>query len=77
LAFGTVALQYPIDAAEQLQILIRERNFRGVQISTLVNGRDIADRAFDPFWQMAEDLGAVVFIHPWGSTLGSRLDHTI
>jgi aminocarboxymuconate-semialdehyde decarboxylase len=70
---GTVALQYPLDAAKQLQALIRERNFKGVQISTLVNGRDIADRALDPFWQMAEDIGAVVLIHPWGSTLGPRL----
>jgi aminocarboxymuconate-semialdehyde decarboxylase len=70
---GTVALQDPIHAAAQLKVLIRERGFKGVQISTLVNGKDVAERFFDPFWQMAEELGAVVFIHPWGSTFGPRL----
>jgi aminocarboxymuconate-semialdehyde decarboxylase len=72
-AFGTVALQDPMRAAEQLKVLICDRGFKGVQISTLVNGRDIAERLYDPFWQMAEELGAVVFIHPWGSTFGPRL----
>jgi aminocarboxymuconate-semialdehyde decarboxylase len=72
-ALGTVALQDPIRAADQLKVLIRDRGFKGVQISTLVNGRDIAGRIYDPFWRMAEELGAVVFVHPWGSTFGPRL----
>lgn len=71
--FGAVALQDPIRAAEQMRILIRDRGFKGIQISTLVNGQDIAARVYDPFWQMAEELGAVVFIHPWGSIFGPRL----
>lgn len=71
--FGTVALQRPDRAAEQLEELIRGRGFRGVEISTLVNGRDVADRFFDPFWSKADELGAVVFIHPWGTSLGTRL----
>lgn len=72
-AFGTVALQDPVHAADQLRVLILDRGFKGVQISTLVNGDDIANRIYDPFWRVAEELGAVVFIHPWGSTLGARL----
>jgi|SRR3984957_8287701 len=74
IAMGTVSLQTPVRAAEQLGSLLRERAFKGVQISTLVNGADIADRRFDPFWLAANELGAVVFVHPWGSTLGARLD---
>jgi len=31
------------------------------------------DPAFDPVWSAAADLGAVVFIHPWGCSLGPRL----
>ena len=73
---GTVALQQPERAAEQLKELILERGFKGVQVSTLVNGLDLADPIFEPFWSMANELSAVVFVHPWGSTLGSRLaDH--
>ena len=30
-------------------------------------------RVFDPVWAAAADLGAVVFIHPWGCSLGPRL----
>lgn len=70
---GTVSLQYPKLAAQQLEDLVRNRGLKGVQISTLVNGMDVADRRFDPFWAKADELGAVVFIHPWGTTLGPRV----
>ncbi len=76
LGLGTVALQHPELAAEQLADLMQKRDFKGVQISSLVNGMDIAAPFFLPFWKKAEELGAVVFIHPWGTTLGTRLsDH--
>jgi aminocarboxymuconate-semialdehyde decarboxylase len=70
---GAVSLQYPQRAARQLEILVRERGFKGVEISSRANDIDIADRRFDPFWAKAEELVAVVFIHPWGTTLGTRL----
>ena len=73
LGLGTVSLQYPELAAQQLEYLMGESTFKGVQISTLVNGKDVADRFFDPFWAKADELGAVVFIHPWGSTLRDRV----
>lgn len=73
---GTVALQHPALAAAQLESAMRDHGFKGVEISSFAAGRDIADRFFDPFWQKADELGAVVFIHPWGTTLGDRLaDH--
>jgi aminocarboxymuconate-semialdehyde decarboxylase len=73
---GAVALQDPQLAADQLSDLMRNRGFKGAQISSLVNGRDIADPCFLPFWSRADELGAVIFIHPWGTTLGTRLsDH--
>ena len=77
LGLGTVALQHPQAAARQLESLMRgHHGFKGVEISSLVEGADIADRRFDPFWAKAEELGAVVFIHPWGTSLGTRLsDH--
>ena len=42
-------------------------------VSTCVDGRELADPAHDPVWATAEGLGAIVLIHPWGCTLGSRL----
>lgn len=75
-ALGTVSLQHPRLAAEQLESLIRRKGFVGVEIGSQIGGRDIADDHFDPFWKMADQLGALVFIHPWGTTMGTRLaDH--
>ena len=50
-----------------------ELGLKGVSVSTNVDGRELADPAFDPVWEAAADLGAVVFIHPWGCSLGRRL----
>jgi aminocarboxymuconate-semialdehyde decarboxylase len=35
--------------------------------------RELADPAHEPFWTAAEELGAVVLIHPWGCRLGGVL----
>lgn len=70
---GTLPLQHPDLAVRELSRAIGELGLRGVSVSTNVAGRELADRAFDPVWAAAADLGAVVFIHPWGCSLGSRL----
>ncbi|MBA2933496.1 amidohydrolase [Sphingomonas sp. CGMCC 1.13654] len=72
--FGTVSLQYPDRAAAQLDHAVRRLGLCGVEISTHVDGVDISDRRFDPFWSRADELGAVVFLHPWGTTVGDRLN---
>ena len=69
---ATVSLQHPVLAAEQLHQGFAA-GLRGVQISTSAGGRDLSDRSFDPFWAAAEELGAFVFVHPWGCSLGPRL----
>jgi aminocarboxymuconate-semialdehyde decarboxylase len=69
---GTVALQHPGLAAEQLRRADR-LGLRGVQISTTAGGRDLSDRDFDEFWSCAADLGALVFVHPAGCAFGDRL----
>jgi len=71
---GTVALQHPGLAARQLDYAMRVQGLRGVEISSHVNGINISDRRFDPFWEKADELGAIVFLHPWGTTVGERLN---
>ncbi len=71
---AAVSLQHPEAAAEQLRRATLRQGMRGVEISTSVEGRELSDRALDPFWAAAEELGSFVFIHPWGCSLGSRLD---
>ena len=65
-AFATVALQYPDLAAEQLEDGIKRLGLRGVSIGGSVNGAELSDPKFHPFWAKAEELGVLVFLHPQG-----------
>jgi aminocarboxymuconate-semialdehyde decarboxylase len=42
-------------------------------VLTNVAGRELSDPAFAPFWAKAEELGALIVIHPNGFTAGQRL----
>ena len=66
-AFATVALQHPDLAAEQLEEGVKNYGLRGAGIGGSVNGEEISDPKFHPFWAKAEQLGVVVFIHPQGT----------
>jgi len=70
---GTLPLQHPDIAVRELERGVREFGLKGVSVSTNVAGRELADPSFDPVWEAAAGLGAVVFIHPWGCSLGPRL----
>jgi aminocarboxymuconate-semialdehyde decarboxylase len=69
---GTLALQHPQLAVEQLKHAVKVLGLKGVEISTSVNGQELDDPSLRPFWACAEALGALVFIHPFGTTLGAR-----
>ena len=91
IGLGAVSLQHPDLAAEQLEHAMRELDLRGVMMTTLIGDEEISAPRFDPFWRRAEELGAVVFIHPegaaesprfggagrLGNTIGMPLDTTI
>lgn len=66
-AFATAALQHPALAAEQVEHAVRKLGFRGVGVGGSVEGVELADRRFDPFWAKCEELGALVFLHPQGT----------
>jgi len=69
-----VALQHPDLAAEQLEEGVKKYNLRGAAIGGSVNGEEISDPKFHPFWAKAEQLGVVVFIHPQGTGAPAELD---
>jgi aminocarboxymuconate-semialdehyde decarboxylase len=73
IGLGTLALQHAELAAEQLEHAMKRLGLRGVEISTSVNGEELDAARLAPFWRKAEELGAVVFIHPFGTTLGDRV----
>jgi len=63
---GAVALQHPDLAASQLEYAMKELGHRGVMLTCSIDGVELANPKFNPFWARAEELGAVVFIHPRG-----------
>ena len=73
---ATLALQFPDLAAEQLEHAVKKLGLRGAAIGGSVEGQELSDRKFDPFWAKAEELGVMLFMHPQqapGTTQNSRL----
>ena len=65
-AMASVALQHPDLAAQQLEDAKR-LGLHGVSIGGHVNGEDLSNPKYDPFWAKAAELGTLVFMHPGGS----------
>jgi aminocarboxymuconate-semialdehyde decarboxylase len=72
---GTVTLQEPARAVAELDAIMGEYGLKGVQILTNVNGEELADPRFHPFFARAEQLGALLMMHPNGFTEGKRFTH--
>ena len=76
-AFATVALQHPDLAAQQLEDGVKKYGLRGAGIGGSVNGEEISDPKFHPFWAKAEQLGVLVFIHPQGTGVAVDLQNRL
>jgi len=62
---ATLPLQAPALAAAELRVAITRLGLRGAMIDPNALGRPLGDRAFDPLWAAATDLGAPVMLHPF------------
>jgi aminocarboxymuconate-semialdehyde decarboxylase len=91
-AFASVALQFPDLAVQQLTQAMKGLGLRGAAVGASVAGQEFSNPKFHPFWAKAEELGAVIFIHPQSTpelagrfkgqgwlenTIGNPLDTTI
>jgi aminocarboxymuconate-semialdehyde decarboxylase len=88
---GSVSIQHPAVVAGQMDHAAGTLGLRGFIIGASVNGDDLIDAKFEPFWKKVEELGVVVFMHPGifpqvgtrfagagalGNTIGFPLDTT-
>jgi aminocarboxymuconate-semialdehyde decarboxylase len=71
-ALGGVPMQDGVEAAKELERGMKQLGFKGVEVLTNVNGKELSDPVFAPFWKKAEELDALVFIHPTGFTQPQR-----
>jgi aminocarboxymuconate-semialdehyde decarboxylase len=75
-ALGTVPLGAGGDAAaDELSHCITHLGLKGAEVLAHVNDSELSDPAFEPFWARAEQLGAVIFIHPAAFTEPRRFGH--
>ena len=72
-AYASVALQHPDLAAEQLAEGARKYNLRGAAIGGSVEGLELSNPKFHPFWAKVEELGVPVFIHPQAGGASAQL----
>jgi predicted TIM-barrel fold metal-dependent hydrolase len=65
-AFASLTLQDPALAATQLETAMKKQGLKGAAIGDRVGDDEFSNPKFDPVWRKAEELGAVLFIHPQG-----------
>ena len=72
-AFASLSLQTPDLAVKQLEEAVTRQGLLGAAIGGSVNGEDFYDPKFHLVWAKAEELGAVLYIHPQSTPqLGER-----
>jgi aminocarboxymuconate-semialdehyde decarboxylase len=79
---GLVPLQHPALMVEALDHAVLECGLLGVEIGSFAATPGDPERGtvelstprLEPFWSRAEELGALVFLHPFGCSLDERLD---
>lgn len=73
-AFASLTLQDPALAVQELATAVKKQGLKGAAIGDSVAGVEFSDPKFHPVWAKAEELGAVLFIHPQGMPeLNNRL----
>ncbi len=63
-ALATLPLNDPRAAARELERAMTTLHLPGAMVFSNINGTPLADARFWPVYEMANDLGAVMYIHP-------------
>ncbi|HWL76891.1 amidohydrolase family protein [Microbacterium sp.] len=71
---GVVPLQHPSRIVECVDDAILGRGLAGIEISSFAGDVELSDPRLEPMWARVAELGAVVFLHPFGCSLDERLD---
>jgi len=63
-ALATLPLNDPSASAKELRRACGELGMRGAMLFSNVNGEALSDEKFWPIYEVANDLGAVLYVHP-------------
>lgn len=61
---ATLPLNDPEASVTELDRAMRQLGLPGAMVFSNVNGTALADPSFEPLWQKANELNAVIYIHP-------------
>jgi aminocarboxymuconate-semialdehyde decarboxylase len=65
IGIGTVPLQDIDLAIKEMERCVNELKMPGLEIGSNINGKNLGDEIFFPFYKRAEELGCALFVHPW------------
>ena len=65
IALGTVPMQDVDLAIKEMERCVTELNMPGLEIGSNINGINLGEAQFFPFYKRAEELGCSLFVHPW------------
>ena len=74
LGLGLVPLQHPDLVVAALEHAMITCGLAGIELSSFGGDVELSDPRLEPFWTRAEQLGAVILLHPFGCSLDERLD---
>ena len=69
---ATLPMQEARLAVAELERAVVQLGFKGAMIGDQVNGKTFDEGEFFPIWKAAEEMGALIFIHQGGQTIGSE-----
>lgn len=73
IGLGTLPMQAPELAVQELTRCVKELGFPGVEIGSHINNWNLDAPELDPVFAAAEELGCAIFVHPWDMELGGRM----
>jgi aminocarboxymuconate-semialdehyde decarboxylase len=63
-SLATLPLNDPAEAVKELERTMKELGMPGAMVFSNVNHVALADPVYEPLWKKADELGAVIYIHP-------------
>jgi aminocarboxymuconate-semialdehyde decarboxylase len=63
-ALATLPLNDPAESVREFERAMQDLGLPGAMVFSNVNGTPLASAAFEPLWKKADELNAVIYIHP-------------
>ncbi|HSR56229.1 MAG TPA: amidohydrolase family protein [Alphaproteobacteria bacterium] len=72
-SMGVAPLHHTGIAVKEMERAVGDLDLRGIRFPTEINGMELSDPSLEPFWDAAEQLGTMIYVHPQGFTHPQRL----